>query len=583
MKIRALCFALFALLALAAPVWCTDITVTAQTIPGFYPNGLSTAVSITGNATNSTVTVTSANLFQQSWVGLGGFTIEIGGARYTVANVTSRSSLTLTSNYTGPSGPNTVTFFPYIEIRIFSSQPFFPAGSNQPVPTGTMDSGPFFRRYAASVIQESGTQTLYWPQMVIPATTDGTPRNDAKYTIGFFSSTGGKVQGPSNPWACGSASQFYIKYHVSEFPITTQSWKQICEYNQAPLQIPFPSQNVTLNQFNATLPICQPGKLAGYTSAGQPQKCISIGAHLIFDTPSATLSSDGGGLAFGSLYTFIAADYARLLGTGFLDVDANASNRAIDLTQQPVGPYGLQVKKGDTTGNIVTVTYGGSTVRLTAPGAWATWLPKFGGWQLFGAVSGGLTPGGGDLALVTAVASTTPATYLRPVNIAYLQVDATTAPQPVNLSTPGVRPVDVVKVDTTVNAITISYNATTYTLTAPGMSARFVPNGATWVLWSVDPTFSGYTVDGLTYVATSASVYNLGAGVGFVDCDPSSNAQTVNLGVPGGAPVEVKTISSANPVTVNFNTTSLTLPVAGKAVKFVPDAAGANWVLWAMN
>jgi hypothetical protein len=173
-------------------------------------------------------------------------------------------------------------------------------------------------------------------------------------------------------------------------------------------------------------------------------------------------------------------------------------------------------------------------------------------------------------------------TYTLPKHIAYARVNAADANWTVSLGTPGARIKEVVKTDLTTNIVRVNYNATFINLVAPGAYALFVPNGASWVLWSLDPTFGGYSVDNLAYAATAAATYNLTAGVGFVDVDATGQASVVNLQTPGNIPVQVKkSDASANPVTVNYNSTNFVLNTAGRLVKFVPD--GANWVLWAVN
>ena len=185
--------------------------------------------------------------------------------------------------------------------------------------------------------------------------------------------------------------------------------------------------------------------------------------------------------------------------------------------------------------------------------------------------------------MIGSPASGTPLTpYVRPANVAYLQVDAADGAFPVNLGTPGARAIEVTKTDSTANAVTVQYGASTYVLNTPGAWVKFVPNGANWVLWATDPTFGGYTVDGLTYVSNTSVSYTLGATVGWLDCNAASGGQTITLGVPGSAPVEVrKSDASTNAVTINYNATSYSLAWAGRAAKFVPN--GALWVLWAVN
>lgn len=574
-------------LALAVSARATDITIVSQTVPGTYPSNLGQPVPVAATVTQSSLTVTSAVLFRPQWVGLGGFTVEIAGVRYTVANVVSTSSLQLTTAYAGTSGAATVTFFPYLEIRLYSDKPFYPAGDDRQVPGGS-STGIWFKRYAASVIAENGQQVLYWPQMVIPATTDGTPIGTAKYNIAFFAPA--SSQQPSSAklsdWACGGKSSFYVRYHPNDFAVTTQSWRQICEYNQAPVMDSFPNQYVTLQQFNSNIPTCAQGKLAGYANAGQALACINLGTGLSYDSGTRTLSASGGGGGIGgigALYVSTAADLTWLIGTSFINADATATARTIGLLQVPPGAHALDIRKGDTSSNLVKINYAMSRLDLSGPGAWARFLPQNGGWVLAGAASGATDLGGGDAVEIgSSTPGSTPDVYTRPKHISSVRVNAADGNWTVALGTPGTRAADVAKTDQSSNVVRVTYNATFIDLVAPGQSVRFVPNGGSWVLWSTDPTFSGYAVEGLAYTAPAGATYNLAVGVGFVDSNASGQAQVVNLLTPGNVPVEVrKGDSTANSVTVNYNSTNIVLNTAGRMAKFVPD--GSNWVLWAIN
>jgi hypothetical protein len=169
------------------------------------------------------------------------------------------------------------------------------------------------------------------------------------------------------------------------------------------------------------------------------------------------------------------------------------------------------------------------------------------------------------------------ASYLRTTDIAYIASDATTAAQAVNLGDTSGIAVEVFKTDTTTNTVTVTYGAATLVLRYTGSWAKFIPNGSTWVLWSVDPTSGGVGAeDGYVYV--SSSTYSVVDGAGYVDCDATSNAITITAGTPGATALEVrKSDTSTNACTINYNATSLTLTNAGAWAKFVPNSS--SWVL----
>jgi Fe2+ transport system protein FeoA len=185
--------------------------------------------------------------------------------------------------------------------------------------------------------------------------------------------------------------------------------------------------------------------------------------------------------------------------------------------------------------------------------------------------------GAGGAAGAPVYYNNTAASYQRTTTVAYIAADATSAAQVIDLGVTAGLPVEVFKADTTANPITINYNASSLTLRYTGAWAKFVPNGSTWVLWSFDPTSGGVAADaGYAYVATLT--YSVPNGIGYVDCDATSNAVAISLVSPNAAAVEVrKSDTSNNACTINYNATSLPLTTTGGWAKFVPN--GATWVL----
>jgi len=273
-------------LALAAPVMASDVVIAAHQIQGFQPANLGQQVSLSATVTNGSASVTSSAAFRTQWVGLGGFRISINGTFYYVSYVSSTSALTLTSNYVGSSGATTVIFYPYVEARLYSSISFYPNGSNNPVlPGAPNNGGPAFRRYAASVINASGIDTLYLPEMVLPATTDGTPSNQARISMFFHRTDGALVGGAAQSYSCNSVTQFRI-------PTTTPtSWKDICTYNAAP-QVQLPETYVTTSALNSLLPSCTANQAIYFAATGRAQSCLNIGSGLSLS--GGTLSATAG-------------------------------------------------------------------------------------------------------------------------------------------------------------------------------------------------------------------------------------------------------------------------------------------------
>lgn len=576
-------YALAMTLALALPVCATNVTFPAQqiTILPFNPNNIGADRTFTVTVTSGFNVVTTAGSFPSEIRGKSGFTVNLNGALYTVQSVDAANSLTLTTNYSGASGSATLLLYKYVLLRVYATAEFRPAGSNEVVQAGAPGTGLFYLETAVSVRNTGSTNIAYVPALTLPATTDSSDQT-ARYQFVFFAPTpapnGTRLVNYSCP---GNIQEFRLP------PTGVTNFGDLCTYNRQLVQART-FDAYTKDEFHQIIPSCSPGQLNYNREAGLRKRCLNVGANLSVDlntdTISATGGGGGGGFTTGTLYVSTALAYTRLWGTSFLNVDASGASRSVDLTQQPVGGYALDVKKGDASVNAVTVQHGAGTMALNAPGAWARFMPYYGGWRLIGLSTGSL-PGGGDLAVIGSSAPGTPITsYTRPANVAYLQIDGADYPFTVNLGTPGTRAVEATKTDSTTNAITIQYGASTYLLYGPGQYAKWVPNGGNWVLWALDPTFGGYSVDGLTYASVAGATYTRGATVGWIDCNATAQVQTITLGTPSGAPVEVrKNDSSTNVVTINYNATSYPLSLAGKAAKFVPDAAGTAWVLWAVN
>lgn len=283
---KRLLFLCLTLLVIAAPARATDVSVAATTINGFSPANVGTDVSVTVTATNGSPTVTSSAAFRSNWVGLGGFRIVIGGTTYTVAYVTSTSSLTLTGNFSGSTGSAVATFYKWVEMRIYSDRSFQPLGASYMVQPGTPGSSAFYKRFAASIVNVAGVDTLYIPAITIDATTDAAANNTARYTVGFYNN-GTLIQ----YYNCNGAQQLAIP------PATPTSWTDICSYNAAPAFV-VDQSSYTKPQIDARFPSCSSGQMLYFAATGQKISCLTVGSNLSIS--NGTISATGGGGGGGS-------------------------------------------------------------------------------------------------------------------------------------------------------------------------------------------------------------------------------------------------------------------------------------------
>lgn len=323
---RLLLLALLGLL-FAIPVHATDVTIAAFKIKGFSPANLGQPINVNATVTNGSSIVTSTAAFRSAWVGIGGFTVLVNGSEYVVRDVETTSVLNLTTNYVGSSGPMTVSFYPFIEVRIYADKSFYPAGSTKIVLPGAPNGGgPAFRRYAASVVNEAGVDYLRVPEMTLFATTDGTPTNQARIRMFFHRPDGALVGGAAQTYTCGSVDAFRI-------PTTTPtSWKDICAYNAAPQIVLDPNKFYTTQEIDARMPSCAAAKLAGYTSIGRALACIALGAGLSLDVNTATLSATAATRPDAATFIY-ATDYGMVCDgstddTGALNTAQGTANAA---------------------------------------------------------------------------------------------------------------------------------------------------------------------------------------------------------------------------------------------------------------
>lgn len=234
-----------------------------------FQSSTQTSSTATVAVTNGSATVTSAALFPTMYTGVsGGYQVLINSTPYQVLWQASTSSLTLTTNYQGTSGAATITF----------------DGLAENVQASAPGSGNWFKEVALSVVNTGSGNVLYYPSFVIPATTNGTIGAQAKYTFGFYPSTGGSVL---SYYTCGSVSQLAI-------PATTPTtWTAICNYNAAGPPPPPPNTYYNTVQIDQRFPPCVAGQSYYFATNGNIVSCLNFGTNLTL--VGNTLNATGGG------------------------------------------------------------------------------------------------------------------------------------------------------------------------------------------------------------------------------------------------------------------------------------------------
>lgn len=269
-------------LFLTVNVLATDVTIGATSQPNFNPTGLATAATVSNvtivNGTNALLTC--AACFRPQWVGMGGFYITVGVQNYYVKNVDNTSQVTLASSCPETS-PATVTWHPYVELRIYADRAFQPLGESYIVQPGTPGTGSWYKRYGASVITVSGVRTLYIPELVIDATTDAVgPTNQARYTAAFYRPDNSLIQ----IYSC--ADQFRVP------PVTPTGWTSLCQFNNPPAIVPPANEAYTKTQIDARLITCTTGQMIYYAATGNQPSCLNVGTGLTI-TAGALLTIGG--------------------------------------------------------------------------------------------------------------------------------------------------------------------------------------------------------------------------------------------------------------------------------------------------
>jgi hypothetical protein len=306
---------LLLLLAVAAPAYSTDVTVSAMTVDGFSPTNIGNDRLIAVSTAGGSPTVTSSALFPPQIVGMGGFQVLIDGTQYAVASVASTSSLTLTTNYSGTPGAQTMTLYKYVEMRVYADRAFQPLGDTQIVQPGTVGSGAFFRRFAASVVNNGSTNQLFIPEIVLPATTDALITNQARYTFPLYTPSGSQIQ------------FFFCPSSLSQLRLpadTPTTWTAICQFNSAPAVVPPANEAYTKAVIDSRLPSCTQSNGVYYSASGNILSCLTFGSGLTLAGGALTATAGGSG------YATVQEEGANLNQRGILNFIGTAFTAADD-------------------------------------------------------------------------------------------------------------------------------------------------------------------------------------------------------------------------------------------------------------
>ena len=342
---------LFAFLC-ATPALATTVTISAYSMSSLPPNftNLGNDRSITVSVTNGSATVTSSAAFPSDIVGIAGFQVLINGTQYVVASVASTSSLTLTSNYDGITGSQTMTLYKYALLRTYATQGFQDNITGQNVQPGTPGSGNFYKQIAVSVINSGAGNVAYIPEFTLPSTTNALINNQARYVFGFYRADGSLL----SYYLCGATQQLALP------AVTPTTWTAICNYNAPPAPPPSNAEAYSKGQIDQRLPSCTANQIIYAAATGNIYSCLSAGTNITIS--GGTISASGGG---GSLptATYVSTNYSALTSDWLVAMDASGATRTVTLYAASGNANRIvSVCKNDATGNLVLISDGVTTL-----------------------------------------------------------------------------------------------------------------------------------------------------------------------------------------------------------------------------
>lgn len=352
---RYLLFILLLVCALSSAALATDIDIAATTLDNFNRTDIGSDVTVSSiSATNGLPTLTCSSCFPSNVVGLAGWRITINGVDYTAASCTSRSAVTLTTNFSSSTSTYSGTLRKFVHLRIYLVGPaFIPAGDTVPIQPGAIGSQNWYIRVAASVQSDGITNTLYVPQINnVPATTNGVPAT-SRWAGVFYTQGGTQIQdfpGCIQSWRLS---------HLDD-PTT---WSQICSFNVTQPPPPDTARSYyTTSEINTFLPSCTAGQIAYFAASGRPQACLTVGTGLAIT--GGTLNSTG----ISSAYSTIQEEGSGLTQRSILNFVGSSATAADDTTRTTVtfasplnalasnSTAGFWAPTGAVTGNARTIT-----------------------------------------------------------------------------------------------------------------------------------------------------------------------------------------------------------------------------------
>jgi len=344
-------------LVCASSVLATDVTISAsqQSNLPFNPANIGTSVqSITVTTTNGSATVTSSAAFPSNIVGRAGFQVLFSGSdstQYVVSGVASSSSLTLTSAFAGTTGSKTMTLYRFVMLRVYCNQAFTPLNANYVVQAGAVGSASFYKEVAVSVINTGSGNVAWYPEFVIPATTDAPVNNTSQYTFAFYNASGGYLNAL---YTCdGGITQLSVP------PSTPTSFINLCSYNGA-VAIRPDASTYTRTQIDARFPSCTAGQSYYFAANGNIVSCLNYGTGLTLT--GNTLTASGGGAGSLPTATQTSVDYNILDTDWLVAVNAAGASRTATLPSAASNSGKIvQVCKIDTGVNTVSISDGVTT------------------------------------------------------------------------------------------------------------------------------------------------------------------------------------------------------------------------------